>query len=148
MFLKNFLIKSRSFFVRCHRGNRLVILSEVIVIWRCIINRALALREAKEERAHAVLVISKISLLASLFLVFLPHALLSLSSCGARTYPFFPLESCPALWYLFWHAPFRGSFLRFVLRYYSPRLSRFLAPRNSRHPLRDPLFCVRLVDRL
>jgi len=48
--------------VRCYLDNRLIIL-QVIIIGRCIINEALALREAKEERAHAILVISKISLL-------------------------------------------------------------------------------------
>lgn len=106
-------------------------------------NRAPALKS--ERRTHAVLAIFEISLLVSL-LILLPCAPFPFHS--QLLLIFFRLSSPgPALYLFFWHALFRGSFLGFVLRYYLPRLSRFLAPRNTGCPLRGPIFCARFVDR-
>lgn len=128
-------------------SNNWLILPEIIIIeWR-IINGALALREAKAERVHAIFVISKISRLV--FLLSCPSSQRpSFSSPSRGSYlSFFPSRILPRTLVSFLARLHSRSFLRFVLRYYLLRLSRFLAPRNSGQPLRGPLFCVQLVDR-
>lgn len=105
---------------------------EIITIGGRVINGTSALRS--ERRTHAILAIFKISPLVPLSS--LRHTFLALSSY-VRTYPFFPLEPRVS----FFATPsFGDPFWGFVLRYYQPRLSRFLAPRNSGHPLWEPLF--------
>jgi hypothetical protein len=112
-----------------------VILPEIITIIRCVIKST----DAKKRERNTCRTRYLRNLFASPFSD--PFTLRPFSlPFTAPTYPFSLLESWSrTLVSFFGTPPFVDLFWGFVLRYYSPRLSRFLAPRSS-VPSSEPTF--------